>query len=742
LLLTQKNRNWRKLRFWLRRRSPSTKADLFIVILSVFIGILTYIALANNGPFSQDPNSIIWILNIDIVMLLLLIVVVGRRILSVWSNRRKRVAASKLHTQLVFTFGILAAVPAILMTTFSAAFFYFGVQAWFSDRVKTAIDNSLTVAEAYLSEHQQVIKADTLALASDFDRNTALLLSDDTNLQRFIQTQSYLRNLPEMVLYDATQDKVIARTELAFDFNADEFENRWVTQPWREQTVLVNSEDNESVHAIVKLKSEDNLFFYVGRPVDERVLKHLEETRSAVDQYSELQNRSSDFQLGLTLIFITVSLLMVLIAVWIGLLIARRLIKPIAQLILTTERVSQGDLSARVDDKVSDRVEEFGTLARAFNHMTEQLDKQHRALIEANSQLDERRRFTETILSGVSSGILGIDENYQISLVNDNAADLFQMTKKSLLKKNVLSIFPEISAALDHAFEDKDLLGRDHLQWLRPDGSKRTFLVRIAITFIGDKDMGAVITFDDITELESAQRKAAWGDVARRVAHEIKNPLTPIQLATERLRRKYKDKFEGEDLTIFDSCTETIIKHVGDIQNMVNEFSSFARMPQIKMTKVNLETLCKEIVVFQKQAHPKIHFESDINLKDKSVILDQNLIHQALTNILKNAIESVQETHKKGGHVKLTVIEKKDIISIAVFDNGAGISDKIKEKISEPYITTKENGSGLGLAIVRRIAEEHKGTLTIQNIKPAKLKTLNFTSGAVVTIQIPREHDI
>lgn len=740
----KKNKGWRKLRFWLYRRSPKTKLDLFVIILAIILGFTTYIALTAGIPFGEDPDTIIWLLNADIIVLLILTSLIGRRIISLWSNRKKNVAASKLHVQLVLTFGILAALPAMVMTVFSALFFYFGVQAWFSERVETAINKSLSVAEAYLAEHQQVIKADSIALASDFERDSVILLSDQKNLERFIRTQSYIRNLPEMVLFDDS-GIIIARTEMALEFLPSEFLSRKDSLIDLEKVFLLNDVENERIRAIVSLNDHSlnntlrHLYFYVGRPVDEKVIAHLMETRQAVEQYTAIQTRSSSFQLGITFIFITISLLLVMSAIWVGLLMARRLVQPIASLISATENVSKGELSVRVDDSITERVDEFRTLGRAFNHMTEQLSKQREELIAANHQIDERRRFTETVLSGVSSGIIGINENGLISLANENAGYLFQLEKEKFLKKDIRKIIPEIGELLDKAYEKPNTLTQDNILWLRKDGSKRSFLVRIAVSLMGDSGTGAVITFDDVTELESAQRKAAWGDVARRIAHEIKNPLTPIQLATERLNRKYSSKFEegGEDKAIFDSCTETIIRHVGDIQNMVDEFSAFARMPQPKIAKTDIEKLCREIIIFQKQAHSDIDFEIQAELKPK-ISADPQLLRQAVTNIIKNGIESIQDAHIKNGKIALIIDSpEEDTVAISILDNGPGISPDVAERVTEPYVTTKEKGSGLGLAIVRRIVEEHKGKFSIQAVKKTRFKSMDFKTGVAVMIQLP-----
>lgn len=738
---SKKNRFWRKTRFWFHKRSRQTRTELGLVVLILLSCFLTYLALAIDVNFFNDPEIVVWLLNIDIVLVFILSLFVGRRILSLWASRNKEAAGSKLHKQLVMTFGILAALPAIIMAIFSALFFYFGVQSWFSNRVSSAIDNSLSVAEAYLHEHEKVIQADGYALATDFSRDASLLLSDTNGLQRFIATQSYIRNLPEIALFRG-DGHVIVRTELVYDFNPVNVLTPTLRSFLDSNDIyLLADNENQRIRAVIPVKNYDDLYFYAARPIDEKVLSYLQETRNASEEYTELKSRSSAFQVSITFIFITVSLLMVLAAIWLGLLVARRLVRPISTLVDATQKVSQGDLATRINERERSQVEEFDTLAIAFNHMTEQLDKQRQDLIRANSQLDERRRFTETVLAGVSSGILGIDQNYKISLVNENAADLFQISKEEMIGQEIASFFPQVAPIIDQAFEHKNLLAQDNIIWERKDGRKRTFLIRVAISLIGDDSMGAVITFDDITELESAQRKAAWGDVARRIAHEIKNPLTPIQLATERLKRKYEQKFEDkEDQEIFQGCTETIIRHVSDIQNMVNEFSTFARMPSAKMSETDLEKICREVIVFYRQTYPEITFSLENTSKKKYKLrADENLLHQAITNVVKNAIEAMQEADVEKPQIAILLEYSKKELVIKVLDNGPGLKADMKEKVLEPYITTKEKGSGLGLAIVKRIIEEHKGSLDIEKSSLKKYQKFGFDKGVAFIIHLPND---
>ena len=416
------------MRYWFRQRSAWTKFDLFVIVLAVVMGVATYIALTQTSPLSDDPDAIIWLLNIDIFLLFLLTVLIGRRIFSLWTARKASGKGASLQIQLAFTFGVLAALPALIMTSFSAAFFYFGIQAWFSDRVSTAIDRSISVAEAYLQEHQQTIRADLLALRSDFDREPSLYISNQEALKRFMATQSYLRNLPEMVLFQR-DGRVLARTELLINFDLEEMLDVWVPRINEGDPLILNEPDSQTVSAVVGSRRIEDVFVFASRPVDPKVLNYLNQSRSAVEEYSLLKLRSSEFQISMTFIFITVALLLVLSAIWIGLIIARRLVMPITRLVQATEKVASGNLSERIDNEKAFHVEEYKKLAGSFNDMTAELSKQQNELITANRQIDDRRRFTETILAGVSSGIIGLDQDRKITLVNDNALMLFEMQK-------------------------------------------------------------------------------------------------------------------------------------------------------------------------------------------------------------------------------------------------------------------------------------------------------------------------
>ncbi len=705
----------------MRLGSWSNRVALFLIFAAVTAGFATYGALTATPPFGNDPDTVIWLLNIDLVIVLLLVTLIARRIVSLWSGRRQGLAGSRLHVRLVFIFSLLAAAPAIIMTIFAAIFLHFGVQSWFSERVRTAVNESQAVAEAYLEEHMQVIRADTLAMANDLDRQASMLISNPEAFDKVIQTQSLLRNLSEAIVFDSS-GRILARSGLTFTLEFESLPTEMMGRADDGEAVVMTGEKDDRVRALVKLNNFIGTYLFVGRMVDPVVLSHVDDTRRAVKAYEQLESQRSGLQVKITMIFLIVALLLLFAAIWFGLIFSRQLVVPISALISAADRVRAGDLAVRVAEL--DRQDEFDVLARAFNRMTSQIQSQRDELVAANQQLDERRRFIEAVLAGVSLGIVGVDGAGRITLANSFAAELFGKPIDDLTGQDITTILPDLASLFRQAQEKPGRVAQLEIPYTAPDETRRTLLVRVALELAGDERQGAVLTFDDITELQSAQRKAAWADVARRIAHEIKNPLTPIQLSAERLKRKYLKQIK-EESEIFSQCTDTIIHHVSDIGRMVNEFSAFARMPEPVMKDEGLTRHVRDMLAFQQQAHTDIAFGFNIIPaagKEIRARFDAQQIRQAFTNILQNAIDSVlarreQETdknYKPRLEVLISRRSKSGDVLIAVTDNGLGLpKNEDPARLTDPYVTHKERGTGLGLAIVKKIMEDHGGRLVI-----------------------------
>lgn len=733
----------------LRRRFSSkswaTRLSFILIALAVISGFATYAALTETPPFGDDPDTVIWLLNLDLIILMLLATLIGRRIASIWSGRRKNIAGSRLHVRLVLIFSVMAAVPAIIMAVFSAFFFHFGVQTWFSENVRTAVYESQAVAESYLEEHSQVIKADILAMANDIDRQANRMMDPQGAYDRVLDTQSLVRNLSEAMIFDESGE-ILARSSLTFTLAFENVPNYILDQAQDGEVMVLNSEDDDRLRALVRLNSGNGNFLFVGRRIDPTVLSHLEATKTAAERYTQLEGKYSGLQITVTMIFVVVALLLLLAAMWVGIVLARQLVMPISTLISVSDRVRAGDLTARVPPQ--EQIEEFDYMAQSFNRMTSQLQQQRDELINANRQLDHRRRLTETVLTGVSAGVVGVDAGHKITLANSAACEMFEKASEDLIGLDITSVMSDIKPMLIEANEKPTKIKQAEIPYVNTEGQTLTFTVRIAIELIGDEEQGAVLTFDDITELQSAQRKAAWADVARRIAHEIKNPLTPIQLSAERLKRKYLGEIESDKET-FEVCTDTIIRHVEDIGRMVNEFSDFARMPESVMKPARVISELQDLITFQKAAHPKIEFNVKGNLARKrafEVPCDIQQIRQAVTNLLQNAIDSIEARAEKEDKFvgKIDIIfhqNDKDELVISMIDNGLGLPENEEaSKLSEPYVTHRARGTGLGLAIVKKIMSDHKGKLLIGTKSKIKgIPEWSDLGGATMSLSMPIE---
>ncbi len=709
-----------RLRLWAVRSGLSRILAIALALASVAAGVATYVALT--GPeFAPDPKTVLLLLNLDLVLLLLLGAVVARRIVMLWVERRRGSAGSKLHVRLVVLFSALAAAPAIIVAVFSGLFFNLGLQGWFSDKVRSALGASLAVAEAYLAEHRNSIQIDIRDIAADLNRSGATLLTNQRQLQQFMNVHAALRSLSEIVIFDDS-GRVIGRSGLTLSLIFTEIPV-WGLAKARDGEVVIFNPDSDDVsgvlgdrvRALVELDRIDGVFLLIGRYVDPRVVAHVDRTREAVQAYESLEGRRSGLQITFAMVFVLVALLLLFAAVWTGLVLANRLVRPVSALISAAERVRAGELSARVEAGPAD--DELGSLSRAFNSMTDQIEGQQRELVEANRQLDDRRRFTEAVLSGVSAGVVGLDGAGRINLPNRSASMLLATDLERKIGAAFSDVVPEMAHLLAAARSAPNRVAHDAVAVQR-GGRRRMFTVRVAGEPLEGGAIGYVVTFDDVTDLESAQRKAAWADVARRIAHEIKNPLTPIQLSAERLKRKYLDEIKNDPET-FRICTETIIRHVNEIGRMVDEFSSFARMPAPVMRLEDLGELVRETTFLQRNARPEIRFSTIVPAKPAQVMLDRRQVGQALTNLLQNAIDAIQGREPQGaealppGEILVRLSEDEGRPLVTVEDNGKGLPAENRDRLAEPYVTTRAKGTGLGLAIVKKIMEDHGGELIL-----------------------------
>jgi len=683
---------------------------LVLAAVALALGIATFVILAKGAPFSQGPNLVFGLVLANLIVLLMLGAVLAGRLTRVWVERRRGSAGSRLHVRLVLLFSVVAVTPTIVVAIFATAFFNLGIESWFNDRVRTALEESLQASQGYLDEHRNNIRADALGMANDLARMGPLIADNPDAFAQMLATQTALRGLTVAVIFEPVTGQVIASAGLMAGFGTDHASPQAVEIARSGDVAVMDSRDGTGVRAVVQLNSTPTLMLMIERPVDPQILDHAANTEKAVAEYERLDQNRSGLQITFALIFALVALLVLSAAVLIGLVLANQIARPIGRLILAADRVRAGDLGVRVPEVQSG--DEMEGLSRAFNRMTGQLAAQRTELMDAYSQIDARRRFTETVLSGVSAGVIGLDDAGCIELPNRAAGELLGADLMAAVGHSLAETVPEFAPLLRQAGELRGAASTAEVQ-IGPPAHRRTLLVRIGAELKGERPDGYVVTFDDITELEQAQRKAAWADVARRIAHEIKNPLTPIQLSAERLKRKFAREITSDPET-FVQCADTIVRHVSDIGRMVDEFSAFARMPQPVIKPEDLGRVAREALVLQRSARPQIAWATAIPERGPVAPCDRRLIGQALTNLLQNAADAVA-MREGAGHISVAVEEREGGVRIAVADDGIGLPQEDRGRLTEPYVTHKPKGTGLGLAIVKKIMEDHGGSLLLED---------------------------
>jgi two-component system nitrogen regulation sensor histidine kinase NtrY len=707
---------------WARRINLERKLSLILLIAALASVFATFWALTGGLPKASEPHNILLLLTLDLILLLCFGALVARRLVFLWLARRRDLAGSRLHSRLVGIFALVAITPTLIVAVFSVSFFEFGLQGWFSSRVSTAVKESLAVAEAYLEEHRQTIGGDVLAMAQDINRAGGTMLTLNTKrLAQIVAGQAALRSLTEAMVFDRS-GRILAKAGYSLLLDLDPRVPTWaIDRADRGEVVILTPESEDRVQALVKLEAITDTYLFVGRLVDPRVLGHMQRSSDAVRLYEQLEGQRGELILTFALVYFIVSLMLLMASAWVGLAFANRLSRPLGRLVEAVQRVGSGDLTTRVDD--ADMSDEVGTLSVSFNAMTSDLERQRGELIEANRQIEERSQFIEAVLSGVSAGVIGLDKNGKVTLPNRSACELLSIAPEKLKGRKLANLSRDMRRLLEQSKLDPGRVHQQQLTIVRRDGVKRTLLVRIAAEVDDQEVAGYVVTFDDISELLVAQRTAAWADVARRIAHEIKNPLTPIQLSAERLKRKYLRQIDT-DAETFAACTDTIVRHVTDIGRMVDEFSAFARMPSPVMATQDLRQLAQEVLTLQKSANSQITYTSDLPEEPVERAVDGAMIRQALINLLQNAADSIETRalaeQQAGapptpGEITIRIERRDGKVAITVADNGRGLPRAERDRLTEPYVTTREKGTGLGLAIVKKIMEEHGGDLILDD---------------------------
>jgi two-component system nitrogen regulation sensor histidine kinase NtrY len=685
----------------------------FAVGLALLSTFLTFVVLTGLTRIEPTRVVVVSFLLINAAIILVLVGIIVREVWLVVQARRRGRAAARLHVQIVSLFSVIAVLPAVMVAVVANVTIDRGFNRLFSGPTREVIQNSVIIARAYMQEHAQLIRGDILGMANDIAHARPLFDQDRRTFRELLTAGAAARNLPGAMLID--KDRNVLETaqtgvQLAFLPPAPEFLSN-VNEAEPEIAVLP---DENYVAAVIRLRAFNDTFLYVARQLDPRVVAQLKQTEASAAEYAELEARRLGIQVNVALMFAVIALTILMASVLIGLNFANWLVAPIRRLMSAANMVSTGDLHVQVPVHRSEG--DLAQLGETFNKMTQELRTQRDELVNASELIDSRRRFIEAVLSSASAGIIGVDASGSVGILNRSAEKLIGHAESETLDHPLSDVLPELDDMMKTAREGTQRLVQGQIT-INRDAHERILSVRVSAEQTSQSRDSYIITLDDITELVSAQRTSAWADVARRIAHEIKNPLTPIQLSAERIRRKF-GKVIIEDKAVFEQCTDTIVRQVDDIRRMVDEFSRFARMPKPVIEGEDVADTVRQAVFLMRVGHPDIDIEAEIKEEPMRAQFDRRLISQALTNIIKNAteaIEAVPAGELGKGRIDVIAARENDDIVIDVIDNGIGLPKVSRARLLEPYVTTREKGTGLGLAIVGRVLEDHGGRIELND---------------------------
>jgi two-component system, NtrC family, nitrogen regulation sensor histidine kinase NtrY len=685
----------------------------FAVVLALLSACLTFLVPTGLTPIEPSPAVVYSIILINAATILLLVAIIIREVWQVMQARRRGRAAARLHVQIVSLFSIIAVLPAVLVAIVANVTLGRGLDRMFSGPTRAAIENSLTIARAYTQEHAQLIRGDILRMANDIARARPLYDQDRRSFGEFLTESAASRNLPGAVIIDKDTKPLVAADTGAMLTYAPPAPDLLKNVGEDEPEMALLPEENYFA-AVIRLRGFTDTFLYVARPLDPHVVSLLKQTQAGAADYAAVEARRLGIQVSFALMFAVIALTILMASILIGLNFANWLVAPIRRLMSAASIVSTGDLHVQVPVHKSEG--DLAQLGETFNKMTQELRTQRDELVNASDLIDSRRRFIEAVLSSASAGIIGVDASGSVGILNRSAEKLIGHAESETMDHPLSDVLPELDDMMETAREGTQRLVQGQVTITR-DGHERNLSVRVSAEQTSQSRDSYIITLDDITDLVSAQRTSAWGDVARRIAHEIKNPLTPIQLSAERIRRKF-GKVITEDKAIFEQCTDTIVRQVDDIRRMVDEFSRFARMPKPVMEGEDVADTVRQAVFLMRVGHPGIDIGAEIKQDPMRAQFDRRLISQALTNIIKNAaeaIEAVPPDQLEKGRIDVIAAHENEDIVIDVIDNGIGLPKVARARLLEPYVTTREKGTGLGLAIVGRVLEDHGGRIELKD---------------------------
>ncbi|WP_240233734.1 sensor histidine kinase [Devosia lacusdianchii] len=714
-----------------RTNRPLRVLGFIVVFASVLMSSISFLILS--GTTNIEPSTtvwtVIWIVTGVLVLLMIALVVTEAALLI--QARAQKQAGAGMQIRMVTMFALVAAIPAAIVAVVATIALNQGLDQWFSERTRQMVDSSRLVARSYMQEHAQVLRDDVIWVATELEQAHGTFEEDRDRFQRILTALAVTRSLPFTSLVNA-EGETLMRAQIAVQGAYPKLPDG-ITQGLVEGIPAAISPGRINlVGSVIKLRGYEDTYLFVARPMEAEVLEYMRLTDENITEYREYASNRLVFQITFTIMYVGLAVVLLLAALWIGIALANRFVDPIRNLMIASNRVSSGDLDVQVP--VQEGRGDLRDLSNGFNRMTLQLKNQREALLTASEMNEKRRQFTEAVVEGVSAGIIGLDPYGAVTLVNARACEMLDRDEIDLMGEPIEKVMPQLAPTLERARSARRGQVRDQIQ-LGNETDRRTYQVQLTREGSITESKGYVLTFDDITDLESAQRTSAWADVARRIAHEIKNPLTPIQLSAERLRRRYGARLE-DDRDVFDKCINTIVRQVGDIGRMVDEFSAFARMPEAAPEMADLSDTVRQAVFLESVRLPEISIHTDLPADAIYAWFDSRLISQSLTNLIKNAVEAFESIHiSEDWKPKILVqgqIEGAHA-RISVSDNGKGWPKENRQRLLEPYMTTREKGTGLGLAIVAKIIEQHGGIVELVDAEPDETGRV----GACVTFTLP-----
>ena len=698
----------------------------FLISLTFFLFI--YSSIYQFKLFNDNKTFFIVFLILSFFVIVYLFSYFFNNFLNIFYKLKLKKAGQELQKKILIIFSAITLIPTLLIAFFSIFIFDTALSGWFNKKISTAISQSVEVANQYLNEHQSAIRGEILELVNLINSNSNFLSSDQKKFNNLLNKYTRQHNLSEAVIIDSIGN-VLAFSEFVFEYTYTEIPQKYYNIANDDEILIVKEDDSNKIRAFIKLSQFIDAYLLITRFVDQKVLNAIESTSIAVSDYQSIELKQFDIKISFIVIYIFITIILLFTSLLIGLNIANRLLEPISSLIRGAEEVGGGNLDYKISNDVLSNINinEIKRLVTAFNLMISDLKSNRVDLEHANDQLDKRRKFSESVLSGVYSGVIGLDKDLKINLPNVTATELLNISINEDYGKSILDIVPEFKNLVENLLNSKRNVVEDKIQIVRND-KVLNLITRLVIQKSDDITLGYVLTFDDITSLIEAQKMGAWSDIARRIAHEIKNPLTPIRLGAERLKNRLNNS-KKMDKKVFEQSLNMITRQVDDIHHLVDEFSSFARMPSPRLKLININKIITDNIKPIASSFDDVNIEIDDVIENALVMADEKQIRQACSNLIKNSYENITLNNVSNGKISISFGIEDGLASVTISDNGTGIDKSIISKITEPYYTTKVGNSGLGLAITKKIIDDHNGTILI--------KPLKGSSGTSVVFKFP-----